>query len=55
MSKSEQEDSKLKYRAALDKKAKIPKKQVSENETELKRRIIESSGKTPKVFRRKSG
>ena len=55
MSKSEQEDSKAKFKAALEKKNKISKGENASRDTEGGRGIKESSGKTPKMFRRKSG
>jgi len=55
VSKSEQGDSKEKFRAALEKKNKISRGEISGNDTEIGRRIRESAGKTPKMFRRKSG
>jgi len=55
VSRSEQEDSKAKFRAALEKKNQVSKGENSGSDTESGRRIKESSGKTPKIFRRKSG
>jgi len=55
VSKSEQGDSKAKFRAALEKKNRISRGEISGNDTESGRRIKESTGKTPKMFRRKSG
>lgn len=55
VNKSEQEDSKAKFRAALEKKVQISKGENSGSDTNKGRRIKESSGKTPKIFRRKSG
>ena len=55
MSKSEQEDAKAKFKAALEKKNQISKVENSGSDAEGSRRIKESSGKTPKMFRRKSG
>jgi len=55
VSKSEQEDAKAKFKAALEKKNQILKVENSGSDTEGSRRIKESSGKTPKMFRRKSG
>jgi hypothetical protein len=55
LSKSEQEDAKAKFKAALEKKNQISKGENSGNDTESGRRIKESTGKTPKMFRRKSG
>lgn len=55
MSKSEAEDSKAKFRAALEKKNQFSKGQNSGSDTDSGGRINkESSGKTPKMFRRKS-
>lgn len=55
VNKSEQGDSKAKFRAALEKKVQISKGENSGSDTNKGRRIKESSGKTPKIFRRKSG
>ena len=55
MSKSEQEDAKAKFKAALEKKNQIAKGEISGSDAASDRRIKESSGKTPKIFRRKSG
>ena len=55
MSKSEQEDAKAKFKAALEKKNQISKEQNSGSDPKSGRKIKESSGMTPKMFRRKSG
>ena len=55
MSKSEQEDAKAKFKAALEKKNQISKVENSGSDSESGKRIKGSSGKTPKIFRRKSG
>ena len=55
MSKSEQEDTKAKFKAALEKKNQISRGENSGSDAESGRGIKESSGKTPKMFRRKSG
>lgn len=55
MSRSEQEDAKAKFKAALEKKNQISKGEISGSDTASDRRIKESSGKSPKFFRRKSG
>lgn len=55
MAKSEEDDSRAKFRAALEKKNKITKGKSSGNDSDGGRRIQESSGKRPKMFRRKSG
>lgn len=55
MSKSEAEYLKAKYRAALVKKNKTTKGQNSRNHTDTGNMIEESLGKTPRMFRRKSG
>jgi len=55
MSKSEQEAAKAKFKAALEKKNQISKGEISGSDAASDRRIKESSGKTPKIFRRKSG
>lgn len=55
MSNLENEESKAKFKAALEKKNQISKGQNSENDAENGRGIKESSGKIPKMFRRKSG
>ena len=55
VSKSEQGDAKAKFKAALEKKNQISKGKISGSDADSGRRIKESSGKTPKIFRRKSG
>lgn len=55
MSKSENEESKLKFKAALEKKNRVSNGQSMDNESNERRKIQESSGKIPKMFRRKSG
>ena len=55
LSNREQEDPKTKFKAALEKKNQISKEQNSGSDPKSGRKIKESSGKTPKMFRRKSG
>lgn len=55
MSKSGNEDSKAKFREALEKKSKNSGGQTAGNDLGGHRKISESSGKKPKMFRRKSG
>jgi len=55
MGKSEEDNSRAKFRAALEKKNTISKVQSSGSDSDGGRRIQESSGKRPKMFRRKSG
>ena len=55
VSKSEQEDVKAKFKAALEKKNQISRGEKSGSDAKSSRRIKESSGKTPEMFRRKSG
>jgi len=55
VSKHENEDSKLKFKVALEKKNKISKEPSKDSDPNERRKVRESSGKTPKMFRRKSG
>jgi len=55
MSRFEKKDSKLRFRAALEKKNRNSRAQSLERDTHGGRKIQESSGKTQKMFRRKSG
>lgn len=55
VSNSEQGDAKAKFKAALEKKNQISKVENSGSDNESGRSIKESSGKTQKMFRRKSG
>lgn len=55
MPNSEQENSKAKFKAALEKKNRVSRDLVAGTESDGGRGIKESSGKTPKMFRRKSG
>jgi hypothetical protein len=55
MSNSEKEDAKEKYKAALDKKNQFSKELSINGDSNGSSRIQASSGKTHKIFRRKSG
>lgn len=55
MSDSKKKTAKEKYRAALDKKNQFSKDLSNSNDSKGSSRIQASSGKTPKIFRRKSG
>ncbi len=55
MKKSNQGDSKEKFRAALEKKNQISKEQRAGGDSETGRKIQAASGNIPKLFRRKSG
>ena len=55
MSESKKEDAKEKYRAALKKKNQFANELSINNDSNGGSRIQASSGKTPKIFRRKSG
>jgi hypothetical protein len=53
--KSDQGNSKEKFRAALEKKNQISREQRAGRDSDAGRKIQASSGNIPKLFRRKSG
>lgn len=55
MSESKQDDPKARFKAALDRKNQKTRRIEASAESEGSRKLQESSGKTPKMFRRKSG
>lgn len=55
MSDSKKEDAKEKYRAALNKKNQFSNELNTNSDSNGGSRIQAASGKTPKIFRRKSG